>query len=300
MFKGLIASVLASALFGAMYYLSPLLAPLDGEQIFGWRVLLTLPFTTALLLWQGQGARVRTLLLRVWRLPWLALGLLLSAALLGVQLWLFMWAPLHGRALPVSLGYFLLPLMMVLTGRVLYRERLTPAQQAAAVLAAAGVLYELVRAGSMSWETWLVALGYPVYFVLRRRLGTDHLGGHWVDMVLMLPAALWFMLRDPSSLPLATGHAHLWTLLPAMGALSGVALALYMAASRLLPLGLFGLLSYVEPVLLVLVALLLGEGVARAQWPMYGFILAAVVAMMVDGIWRLLRERRTRRALRTC
>lgn len=300
MFKGLIASVLASALFGAMYYLSPLLAPLDGEQIFGWRVLLTLPFTTALLLWQGQSARVRTLLLRVWRLPSLALGLLLSAALLGVQLWLFMWAPLHGRALPVSLGYFLLPLMMVLTGRVLYRERLTPAQQAAAALAAAGVLYELVRAGSMSWETWLVALGYPVYFVLRRRLGTDHLGGHWVDMVLMLPAALWFMLRDPSSLPLAAGQAHLWTLLPAMGALSGVALALYMAASRLLPLGLFGLLSYVEPVLLVLVALLLGEGVARAQWPMYGFILAAVVAMMVDGIWRLLRERRTRRAPRTC
>ena len=293
-FKGLTASVLASALFGAMYYLSPWLAPLDGEQIFGWRVLLTLPFTTALLLWQGQGARVRALVLRVWRLPSLALGLLLSAALLGVQLWLFMWAPLHGRALPVSLGYFLLPLTMVLTGRVLFQERLTPAQQAAAVLAAVGVLYELLRAGSMSWETWLVALGYPVYFVLRRRLGTDHLGGHWVDMVLMLPAALWFILRDPSSLPMAAQHAHLWTLLPAMGALSGVALALYMAASRLLPLGLFGLMSYVEPVLLVLVALLLGEGVARAQWPLYGFILGAVLAMVVDGIWRLLRERRTR------
>ena len=45
------ASVLASLLFGAIYYLSPFLAPLDGEQIFGWRVLLTLPFTTALLLW---------------------------------------------------------------------------------------------------------------------------------------------------------------------------------------------------------------------------------------------------------
>lgn len=286
MLKGLIASVLASALFGALYYLAPLLAPLDGEQIFGWRVLLTLPFTTALLVWQRQAGRVRTLALRAWRTPSLALALLFSAFLLGVQLWLFLWAPLHGRALPVSLGYFLLPLTMVLTGRLLYRERLTPAQQAAAVLAAIGVLYELARAGSMSWETALVALGYPVYFVLRRRLGTDHLGGHWVDMLLMAPLAAWFVLRAPSTVPMVAEHAHLWALLPTVGLLSGVALALYMAASRLLPLGLFGLLSYVEPALLVVVALLLGESLAPGQWPIYGAVVAAVVVLVGDGVWR--------------
>ena len=286
MIKGLIASVLASALFGVLYYLAPLLAPLDGEQIFGWRVLLTLPFTTALLVWQRQAGRVGALVQRVRRLPSLALGLAASAFLLGVQLWLFLWAPLHGRALPVSLGYFLLPLTMVLTGRVLYRERLTPAQQAAASLAAIGVLYELVRAGSMSWETWLVALGYPVYFVLRRRMGTDHLAGHWMDMLLLAPAAAWFVLRTPSTLPLVAGHPHLWGLLPAVGLLSGVALALYMAASRLLPMGLFGLLSYVEPALLVLVALVLGESLAPGQWPVYAAVMAAVAVLVGDGIWR--------------
>lgn len=291
MLKGLTASVLASALFGALYYLAPLLAPLDGEQIFGWRVLLTVPFTTALLLWQGQAGRVRTLALRAWRGPSLALALGLSAFLLGVQLWLFLWAPLHGRALPVSLGYFLLPLTMVLTGRLLYRERLTPAQLVAAVLAGIGVLYELSRAGSMSWETALVALGYPVYFVLRRRLGTDHLGGHWVDMLLMTPVAAWFVMRAPSTVPLVLEHSHLWALLPTMGLLSGVALALYMAASRLLPLGLFGLLSYVEPALLVVVALLLGESLAPGQWAIYGAVVAAVVVLVGDGVWRLMAGR---------
>ena len=54
-------------------------------------------------------------LLAAWMVLWLvafaALALLTSSALVGVQLWLFMWAPLHGRALPVSLGYFLLPLV---------------------------------------------------------------------------------------------------------------------------------------------------------------------------------------------
>nr|WP_205763898.1 EamA family transporter RarD [Acidovorax sp. SRB_24] len=292
--KGIVASVLASVLFGAIYYLSPLLAPLDGEQIFGWRVLLTLPFTTAFLLWRGDGRHVWALWLRARQAPRTALLLLASSAMLGVQLWLFMWAPLHGRALPVSLGYFLLPLVMVLTGRVCFGERLSAAHKLATALAAAGVAHELVRAGGMSWETWVVALGYPVYFVLRRRLGSDHLGGHWLDMALLVPAALWFMLRAPSSLPLVPAHPVLFALLPLLGAVSAVALALYMAASRWLPMGLFGLLSYVEPVLLVLVALLLGESLAPGQWPTYGLVFAAVGVLVLDGARQLAPERRAR------
>lgn len=287
MLKGLAASVIASVLFGAMYYMAPWLAPLDGEQIFGWRVLCTLPFTSLLVLALKQGGRVRLLLLRAWRQPLLALGLLASAAMLGVQLWLFLWAPLHGRALPVSLGYFLLPLVMVLAGRVLFAEQLSGLQWLATVLAGAGVAHEVLRAGGMSWETWLVALGYTAYFVMRRLLRSDHLGGHWLDMLLLAPAALWFVLRAPSSLGLVAGHPHLWTMVPVLGLVSAVALALYMAAARLLPLGLFGLLSYVEPVLLALVALLLGESIAPQQWPTYGPIFAAVAVLVVDGALRL-------------
>lgn len=287
MLKGLAASVIASVLFGAMYYMAPWLAPLDGEQIFGWRVLCTLPFTSLLVLALKQGGRVRLLLLRAWRQPLLALGLLASAAMLGVQLWLFLWAPLHGRALPVSLGYFLLPLVMVLAGRVLFAEQLSGLQWLATALAGAGVANEVLRAGGMSWETWLVALGYTAYFVMRRLLRSDHLGGHWLDMLLLAPAALWFVLRAPSSLGLVAGHPHLWTMVPVLGLVSAVALALYMAAARLLPLGLFGLLSYVEPVLLALVALLLGESIAPQQWPTYGPIFAAVAVLVVDGALRL-------------
>ena len=295
MIKGLIASVLASVLFGGIYYLSPFLAPLDGEQIFGWRVLLTLPFTTVLLLWRGEGGRLRQLWLQVRQTPRTALWLLASTAMLGVQLWLFMWAPLHGRALPVSLGYFLLPLVMVLTGRVFFAERLSGVHQLATALAAAGVAFELLRAGGMSWETWLVALGYPAYFVLRRRLRTDHLAGHWLDMALLVPAALWFIGRVPSSLPILPQHPALWGLLPLLGVVSAVALALYMAASRMLPMGLFGLLTYVEPVLLVLVALLLGESLAPGQWPTYALVFAAVAVLVLDGVRHVLRERRRAR-----
>lgn len=287
MFKGVLVSTLASILFGAIYYLSPFLAPLDGEQIFGWRVLMTLPFTTLLLLWRQQLAAALALLLRAWRQPVFALQLLLSAALLGVQLWIFMWAPMNGRALPVSLGYFLLPLVMVVAGRLLFAERLSPVQTLAAGVAALGVAHELWQAGGMSWETWVVALGYTLYFSLRRYLGTDTLAGHWIDMGLLLPVALVFIVRGAGSWHLVSGHPALWLLLPMLGLVSGVALALYMLASRWLPMGLFGLLSYVEPVLLVLVAWLLGETVEPAQRLTYVLIFAAVGLLVLDGIRHL-------------
>lgn len=293
MLKGLAASVIASFLFGALYLLAPWLAPLDGEQVFGWRILSTLPFTTALLLLRGQWPQVQALLLRARQEPLWGLGLLASAALLGVQLWLFLWAPLHGRALPVSLGYFLLPLVMVLAGRVLFREKLTRLQWLATVLAALGVLHEIWRAGGMSWETWLVALGYTLYFVLRRHLRTDHLGGHWLDMMLLIPAALWFVLRTPSSFNALAQHPNLWGMVTVLGIVSAVALALYMAASRLLPMGLFGLLSYLEPALLALAALALGESMEPGQWPSYGPIFAAVAVLIADGVLRMRQHART-------
>lgn len=89
-----------------MYYFAPFLAPLAGEQIFGWRMVATLPFTTLLLIYSGQSRQVLAIVRRVQRYWRLGALLLLSAALFGVQLWLFLWAPLNGLALPTSLGYF--------------------------------------------------------------------------------------------------------------------------------------------------------------------------------------------------
>lgn len=122
MIKGIILSVVASLLFGVMYYYTSMLTPLDGEEIYGWRTLLTLPFLTLFMLFSGDWARVKEMLHWLRLRPQRMLLLLLTTSILGVQLWLFLWAPLHGMALDVSLGYFLLPLTMVLAGRVFPRS----------------------------------------------------------------------------------------------------------------------------------------------------------------------------------
>lgn len=166
MTRGVFLSVLSSVLFAVLYYYTTLLHPLDGAEIFAWRVLLCLP-AVAVLLSRARGWKeVAQILNRLRREPGLWLLLPLSSALIGAQLWLFVWAPLHQRALDVSMGYFLLPLVMVLVGRVLYKERLNRLQLAAVAIAALGVAHELFRTGAFSWVTALVMCNGPVITVL--------------------------------------------------------------------------------------------------------------------------------------
>ena len=291
MIKGIVLSVVASVLFGVMYYYTSTLTPLDGEQVFGWRTLLTVPFLTLFMIFSADWRRVSETLRWVKQRPRRLLFLPLSSALLGVQLWLFLWAPLHGKALEVSLGYFLLPLTMVLAGRVIFRDRLSLLQKLAVGCAIIGVGNELYQVGGVSWATLVVALGYPVYFILRRRYGTDNLGGLWCELALMLPVAGWFALGGNGPQAALATHPLLYVQIPLLGILSASALVCYILASRLLPFSLFGLLSYVEPVLLVVVALLLGESIGRDEWLTYIPIWLAVLLLVSEGVRHLLHRR---------
>ena len=292
MSKGVVLSVAASVLFAVMYYFTSLLTPLSGLEIFGWRMLLTVPCMTVFMVVSGEWRQVWQLLRLLAGKPRLIGGIVLSSVLLGVQLWLFMWAPLNGRSLDVSLGYFLLPLTMVLTGRLVYGEKLSRLQLIAVVFAAIGVLNELYQVGGFSWATLLVIIGYPIYFVLRKRLGTDQLGGLWLDMALMLPVALWFVQSGEQGFAVLDAHKGLYGLIPMLGLISASALVCYIIASRLLAFSLFGLLSYVEPVLLLGVALLLGESIGPGEWLTYIPIWLAVMVLVFEGFKHLVRQRR--------
>jgi chloramphenicol-sensitive protein RarD len=287
--RGIALSVSACALFALLSAYATLLKPLSGLDIFAWRVIWTVPGALALVAVRKRLPILRQLLYRMVTEPVLGFAMILSAALLGLQLWVFLWAPLHGRMLEVSLGYFLLPLAMVLVGRFHYHERLDGLQWLALIFAAVGVAHELWVTGAFSWPTLLVSLGYPPYFMLRRRINQDSLAMFTVEMALLLPAAIFFLLSGDSLTMIAGRFEMWWVLLPGLGALSTLALASYLQASRLLPVALFGILGYVEPVLLVFVSItLLGESLNASQLATYVPIWIAVALTALHGA-RLVR-----------
>lgn len=283
MLKGVLLSILASVTFGIMYFYSQLLKGFSSEEVFAWRIVLTIPFLTILLWWMGDIKDVSNIWYRMRKDMLFLSGVFLSSVLASVQLWLFLWGPMHGRGLQVSLGYFLLPLVLVLAGSVLYGEKLSRLQWVAVVLAGVGVAHEIWRVGSIAWETALVFLGYAAYFLLRKKIQTDNLGGFWWDMVVICPIAIVFILQGIEFEMTWTASWQIVMIIAGLGLLSTIGLGSYILASRLLPLALFGLLGYLEPVLLVLASLLLGEVITPQEWMTYIPIWMAVLVLAIEG-----------------
>lgn len=285
MTKGVAFSVAASFQFGFIFYFVTLLKPLTGWEIFGWRSVFIVTFLTLFMLlhkhdWdmvRNLAARVRKEKNLIWALP-------LSAFTMGLQQWLFVWGPANDKAMEMSIGYFLLPMSMVLCGRFIYKEKLTVLQKIAFVFALVGVSNQLYQIGGFDWATLAVCLGFPPYFILRRYFKFDDLGGLWFDMVLILPVGLFYVISGPTSLAVITGETSLYLFIPLFGAISATALITYIIASRILPLGLFGLLTYVEPVLLTAVGLILGGRIGEKDFLTYGGIWLAVAFLVLDGL----------------
>jgi chloramphenicol-sensitive protein RarD len=297
MYKGVALSVLASVTFGVLYFYTQFLKPLDSEQTFAWRMLATLPFLTLFMCYSKDWAHVGVIFKRVLAQPSLLIWLIFSSLLCTTQLWLFLWGPINGRGLQVSLGYFLLPLVMVLVGCVLYKEKLSRWQITALIFAVIGVGHELYRIGGIAWETLYVALAYPLYFFCRRKFATDNLGGFWWDLCLILPVAIYFAAIHSNTFQLMNDFSHLIWAVIGLGFFSALGLGSYMMASRYLPFVLFGLLSYLEPVLLVFASMVLGERVTADEWLTYIPIWAAVLVLVLEGVWHLYRQQQNKRRL---
>lgn len=285
-------NVLASMLFAVMYGYTSLLAELGSGEIYGWRILLTAPCLTLMVLATGRWHEVRDIFQRMRYEKWFWGKRLLSATLLGVQLWLFMWAPINGYGLDVSLGYFLLPLAIVVLGRVAFGDRLSGFQLAACLLALVGIVNQILIAQAITWPVLAVCLGYPGYFWLRRVTNTNTLGGLWFDMNLSLPISLFFIFQGGQVVEAADTSLHLWWLVLGLGVISAAALGCQALSAPHMNLTLFGLLIYVEPVLLVFVSIWLGETIDSAQWPTYIAIWLAVLVLMCEGGRALYRARR--------
>ena len=276
---GITLSIVASILFSSLYLFVGLLDSTSAVDVFAWRIVLLFPIVMILLVLSNDRDNLVSILAKI-RTHYSILPLLiLSSVLIGVQQWLFLWAPLNGRGLQVSIGYFLLPLTMIFVGRVLYGERLSFFQKLAAALAFIGICNEFSQSFSISWETLVVALGFPLYFVLRKSLSTDNISGFFIDLLLLLPACIWLVL-DSHELIQQQGQIFNMVI---VGLISAIALICYLMASKFLPMGIFGLLGNVEPVLLVVASLIIGETIDEDQWYTFIPIWLSLCVLTLEG-----------------
>jgi chloramphenicol-sensitive protein RarD len=260
-------------------------------EIIAHRILWSVPLLALLILVRRQFGAL--LALRADQVGWLALSGLLVAVNWGV----FVWALLNGRMLETSLGYYINPLVSVLLGVVFLGEWLRPGQLAAVVLAAIGVVNEVVSVGVIPWAGLTLAVSFGFYGLVRKRLGVDSAVGLGVEVALLLPLALGFVGYQLDSgqgvLDRGAGGEIAW--LAASGLVTTFPLVCFAAAALKLPLTMLGFVQYMAPTITLLLAVLVYEEAFRwEQSVTFGFIWSAVLIFSVEGVYY---QRRLQRRL---
>ncbi len=215
-------------------------------------------------------------------------GLVLVTALLIGTNWLtFLWAVFHDQLVATSLGYYITPLVNVLLGVTVLRERLRGLQIAAVTLAAAGVLQLALAAGELPWVTLVLATSFAFYGLLRKLAPVDPVVGFGFETLVLVPPALAFLAvraaRDVAAFPSADPVFDL--LVVCSGLFTATPLLLFNAAAKRLRLTTLGFFQYLAPsITLVLAVLVYGEPFHREQGLAFGCVWVALAIYSVDSL----------------
>ncbi|HZA51236.1 MAG TPA: EamA family transporter RarD [Myxococcaceae bacterium] len=200
---------------------------------------------------------------------------LLTSVLISINWLVFIWATHNDRLLDASLGYFINPLVNVVLGVVVLRERLTRVQAIAVALAALGVLNQVWTLGIFPWISLALALSFGTYGLLRKRVAADSTVGLFIETLLLAPVALGYLIYLGVHGALAFGDGPLGrdALLAASGVVTAFPLLWFVAAARRLRLATLGLVQYVAPTAqFVLAVALYGERFTAAHAITFGLI----------------------------
>jgi chloramphenicol-sensitive protein RarD len=258
------------------------LAAVGPVDIVAHRVLWSVPFLAILLVGFAGFGEVREAVgnRRV-------IGLLCATAvLIGINWLLYVYAVTSGRILAGSLGYYLNPLVNVLLGRVVLKERLTPLQWIAVAIAALGIGGLAVQALGQLWISLALAASFATYGLLRKIAPVDAVAGLAIETTLLLPAGLvWLGFGIAAGRPFFGPTTTDMVLLVLAGVATTVPLILFTAAARRLRYSTLGMLQFIAPTLQFLCAVVIyGERLTPAHAVAFGSIwlaLALYVAALI-------------------
>lgn len=215
------------------------------------------------------------------------LYLVVTSTLVGANWLIFIWAINSNHMLDASLGYYINPLINVLLGMIFLGERLRKLQWFAVVLAAIGVLVQLIAFGSVPIVAIALAFSFGFYGLLRKKVSLEAQTGLFIETLVMLPLAatyLLFIVDSPTS-DLSVNPIQLNLLLVAAGVITTIPLLCFTGAATRLKLSTLGFFQYIGPSLMFLLAVLIyGEAFTSDKAITFAFIWGALVIFSFDGL----------------
>lgn len=283
--SGVPAALGAYLIWGFLPLYLILVKSVPPVEFVGWRIIWTLPICLVIVALRRQGPDLRAAFAN--RKALLVLGA--SATLIATNWLVYVWAIQSGNVYAASLGYYINPLVNVLLGTLLLKERLSRPQWLAVGLAGAGVAVLLAGAITTLWISLTLALSFGTYGLLRKQVAVGSLPGLTIESaILLLPAsaiAAWYAASPAGSS--FTQSPALGVAIVLGGVLTAVPLLMFAIAARRMDLSTLGFFQFLAPsIVFVLGLTVFRQPLLPAQAVSFALIWGAIAIFLWDAVER--------------
>ncbi|MDD3438577.1 MAG: EamA family transporter RarD [Clostridiaceae bacterium] len=274
--SGVVYGVIAYTVWGLLPIYWKLLGEIPADEILAHRIFWAFLFVGGLFLSKNDIGVLKEAIKERKNIR----NILICSFLITINWGTYIWAVNSGRILESSMGYYINPLMVVLLGMTVLKEKLNVLQYISIVFAAAGVIIITVQFGNIPWVSLLLALSFALYGLFKKLLKVESLTGMVLETAAIMPLALGYILFK-----LFSGQSALYSVPLSTAAilmLSGIATALpllwfAMGAARL-KLSTLGFLQYISPTLSLLLGVFLyGEKFTVTHLLSFSFIWTGLI-----------------------
>lgn len=289
--KGFVCGLLCYILWGLLPLYMKAVAHISTFEVLAHRALWSIPIAAAALYFTNSIGDVKAAV----RSP-RTLGMAaLTATIIAMNWGIYVWAIAVDRVVETALGYYINPLITVVIGALLLGERLDRIQMIAVALAAVAVLVLTIEAGGVPWVSLGLAITFAAYGYLRKTLPIGAAQGFFLEVALMSPFALAYLIwiRSAGTSHFGPGATSDSLLLMLAGPITAVPLLLYAFGAKALRISTIGIMQYISPTIVALIAVFVFHepfGVDRAI--AFGLIWVALALYT----WSLMSKRRRDKA----
>ncbi|MDT7708466.1 MAG: chloramphenicol-sensitive protein RarD [Pseudonocardiales bacterium] len=279
--RGVGAAVGAYAIWGLFPAFWPMLAPAVPVEVLAHRIAWTAVLMVVVISLVRGWPELRALAPRGWAMV-AAAGVLIT-----INWGLYIYAVFDGQVVEAALGYFMSPLVSVLLGVLVLRERLNRVQWAAVALGIAAVVVIAIENGRPPWIALTLAASFGTYGLIKRTVPLSATGSVTAEGLVLGPIAVavivWFQVAGGGTM-VGHGPVHL-LLLIAAGPVTAIPLLLYGVAARRVPLSTIGVLMYLNPILqFVWGVFVVHEAMPATRWIGFALVWVALTVFTVDLI----------------
>lgn len=214
-----------------------------------------------------------------------ATALFLASLLITVNWFIYIWAVTHDRIIETSLGYYINPLISVLLGMIVLKERLSAAQYVSFGIAAIGVFILSFSYGQFPWISISLAVTFALYGLAKKLIQVDSGIGLTLETLVITPIALFYLLylflQNQNSLFSVSFNTDL--LLIGSGAATAIPLLYFAKGAQKIPLSMLGFLQYIAPTIQLLIGIFVyHEQFSRLHLISFSFIWVALMFYTVS------------------